>query len=137
PDGCDQREGAAAVSRHVLVVDDDDDIREVASLALHVVGGLEVTTASTGHEAVATAAERHPDVILLDVKMPDMDGPGTIKLLQRGPTTRDIPVILLTAKLQAQDRSRLDGLDVAGVIAKPFDPMTLAQQVADVLEWPR
>lgn len=125
------------MSRHVLVVDDDDDIREVASLALSVVGGLEVSTASTGHEAVASAVARRPDAILLDVMMPDVDGPGTIRLLHRDPQTQDIPVILLTAKLQPQDRSRLDGLGVAGVIAKPFDPMTLASQVAEVLAWPR
>lgn len=121
--------------RHVLVVDDDDDIRAVASMALSVVGGLRVSTAASGPEALRLAAEKSPDAILLDVMMPDMDGPSTVALLKREISTRNIPVILLTAKLQAHDPTQPGEIDVHGVIPKPFDPMTLAGQVADLLGW--
>lgn len=126
---------AGKVRRHVLVVDDDDDIREVASMAMSVVGGLRVSTAASGREALRLAAEKSPDAILLDVMMPDMDGRTTVAMLKREIPTRNIPIILLTAKLQAHDPTQPGELDVDGVIAKPFDPMTLAGQVVDLLGW--
>ena len=133
----DTESAAGEVSRHVLVVDDDDDIREVASMALSVVGGLRVSTAVSGREALRLAAEKSPDAILLDVMMPDMDGPTTVAMLKREIPTQNIPIILLTAKVQAHDPALLGDIDVSGVIAKPFDPMTLAGQVADLLGWPQ
>lgn len=121
--------------KRVLVVDDEDDIREVAGVSLEAVGGFEVTTAASGPEAIDKAAAERPDAIVLDVMMPGMDGPATFRRLQADAQTRDIPVILLTAKVQAADRERFEELGVAGVLSKPFDPMGLAAQVAGALGW--
>lgn len=117
------------MSRRILIVDDEDDIREVAQLCLEVVGGWEVFPARSGREAIEIAPRARPDVILMDVMMPDLDGPSTFRLLQENPETRGIPVILLTAKVQAADRKQFHDLGVRGVIAKPFDPMALADEV--------
>jgi CheY-like chemotaxis protein len=122
--------------RRVLVVDDEEAIREIAAMSMHVVGGHEVSTASSGSEAVRLALSAPPDVILLDVMMPGVDGPTTVLHLQRDERTREIDVILLTAKVHARDTARLGQITgVAGIIAKPFDPMTLPKQVAEILGW--
>lgn len=121
-------------AKRILVIDDEDDIREVAQLSLEMVGNWEVLTAGSGREGLAVAAAEVPDAILLDVMMPDLDGPSTFEKLQENPRTRNIPVILLTAKMQAADRRRFERLGVNGVITKPFDPMTLAEQVAEALQ---
>jgi CheY-like chemotaxis protein len=122
--------------RRVLVVDDEEAIREIAAMSMHVVGGHEVSTASSGSEAVRLALAAPPDVILLDVMMPGVDGPTTVLHLQRDQRTREIDVILLTAKVHVRDTARLGQITgVAGIIAKPFDPMTLPKQVAEILGW--
>ncbi|WP_244927851.1 response regulator [Nocardioides sp. W7] len=118
-----------------LVVDDDDSIREITQIALEAVGGWQVIPADGGVAALALAREHHPDVVLLDVMMPDMDGPTTFRHLQEDPATRDIPVVLLTAKVQVGDKQVWNEIAVAGVISKPFDPMTLHTQVAEMLGW--
>jgi len=123
------------MSRRVLVIDDEDDIREVAQLALEAVAGWEVFGASSGAEGLRIAAERVPDAILLDVMMPEMDGPSTFRALRAQPATAEIPVILLTAKVQASDRTRFQDLGVSGVLTKPFDPMELSRQIEEVLGW--
>ena len=122
------------MAKRILIIDDEDDIREIAQVSLEVVGGWEVLTARSGDEGVAKAKVDRPDAILLDVMMPDKDGPTTYQELQSQEETRDIPVIFLTAKVQAADHRRFDELGVAGVISKPFDPMTLPQQIVDALE---
>ena len=119
--------------KHILLVDDEDDIREVAGISLEAVGGWQVSRASSGVEAIAKALAERPDAILLDVMMPGIDGPATFKRLQDDPQTRDIPVILLTAKAQTADRHRFEELGVAGTLTKPFDPMALSDQVAAIL----
>lgn len=124
-------------ARRILVVDDDDSIREIAQMSLEMVGGHEVLTAASGADGLACAHGERPDAILLDVMMPDLDGPATFERLQADPVTREIPVILLTAKLQPTDRARFAQLGVRAVVAKPFDPMTLAGEVAEILGWPR
>lgn len=121
--------------KRILVIDDEDDIREVAQLSLEMVGGWEVLTAHSGTEGLVVAETEHPDAILLDVMMPDMDGPATFKELQANPTTEDIPVILLTAKVLSSDQRRFSELGVTAVIPKPFEPMNLATQVAQALGW--
>jgi CheY-like chemotaxis protein len=123
------------VTKHILLVDDDEMIREVAQLALGLVGGWQVTTASSGEEGLAVAGTISPDAILLDVMMPGLDGPSTFGRLQNDPVTRAIPVVLLTAKVQPAERRRWLELGVAGVLAKPFDPMTLSSQLAELLGW--
>jgi len=121
--------------RKILVVDDEDDIREIASISLDLTQGWELQTASCGLEALDIAAEFQPDAILLDVMMPAMDGASTLRLLQQNESTREIPVIFLTAKVQAADKYRFMQLGVRAIIAKPFDPLALATQVADALGW--
>ena len=113
----------------VLLIDDEDDIREIGEFALGDVGGLKVTLASSGAEGVARAATDQPDVILLDVMMPGIDGPTTLNTLRASESTAHIPIIFLTAKVQRADRERLLGLGAQAVIAKPFDPETLAHEV--------
>jgi CheY-like chemotaxis protein len=122
-------------ANRILVIDDDDCIREVTQTCLELVGGYEVLTAASGQEGLAAARARPPHAILLDVMMPGLDGPGTFARLQEHPETQDVPVILLTAKAQGADRDRFAELGVAGVIVKPFNPMELARQVAQTLGW--
>lgn len=119
----------------VLVVDDDDDVRMVTSISLNRVGGWEVLEASRGQEAIDIARAEHPDAILLDLMMPDMDGITTFGHLQDDPATRDIAVILLTAKSRVGPVQPWDGLAVAGVLSKPFSPMELPGEVARLLGW--
>jgi len=125
------------MSRRILIVDDEDDIREVAQLSLEMVAGWDVIPARSGEEGIRLAAEERPDAVLLDVMMPDMDGPTTFRRLRDDPATSSIPVILLTAKVQPADLRRFDGLGVEGVLSKPFDPMDLARQISATLGWPQ
>ena len=113
----------------LLLVDDDNDIRLIARMSLERVGGWEVLEAGSAEEALAVARSGPIDAVLLDVMMPAVDGPGALEILRPviGP---DTPVIFLTAKTQAVDRKRLGVLGAAGLIAKPFDPMTLSDEVA-------
>jgi CheY-like chemotaxis protein len=122
-------------TRRILIVDDEDDIREVVQVSLEIVAGWQVLTASSGAAGLKMASLAQPDAILLDVMMPDMDGPTTFQKLQADPAIRHIPVVLLTAKLQSTDRKRFAELGVAGVLAKPFDPLKLAGQVRNALHW--
>lgn len=121
-------------AQHILLVDDEDDIREVAAISLETVGDWRISSAGGGREAVAMALAEQPDVILLDVMMPDIDGPTTFGRLQQDPSTRDIPVILLTARAGTADRLRYEELGVCGVLTKPFDPMRLSDNVTAILE---
>jgi len=122
------------MSRRLLLVDDDDSIREIATLSLQRVGGWDVIPASGGQEAIETAKKGGDfDVVVLDVMMPEIDGPETLERLRAGPLAADVPVVFLTAKLQAADRQRLHALGARGVIAKPFDPMTLPAELERVL----
>jgi CheY-like chemotaxis protein len=121
-------------NRRVLLIDDEDDIREVARLSLEVVARWDVLTASSGAEGVVRALADQPDVILLDVMMPDLDGPATFLQLQAEPATRHIPVILLTAKNLDPATDQL-ARDVVAIISKPFDPMRLAGQISAALGW--
>jgi CheY-like chemotaxis protein len=123
------------MTKRILVIDDDEDIQDVALVALEVVGGWEVMTASSGSEGILLAAAEKPDAILLDVMMPDSDGIATLEQLKANPITQLIPVIFLTAKVQSGDRDRFAQLDIIDVIAKPFKTMLLAQQVATILGW--
>jgi len=124
-------------TKRILVVDDDDSIREVAQMSLEMVGGHDVLSAGSGGDAMACARDERPDAILLDVMMPGLDGPATFERLQADPATRGIPVILLTAKLQSADSARYAQLGVRGVLSKPFDPMKLSGDVAEILGWPQ
>lgn len=124
------------MTKRILIVDDEEHIREVAAATLEMLGGWEVLTADCGSQAIAVAVAEQPDAIILDVMMPDMDGPAAFRHLQAEPTTSHIPVILLTAKVQADDLSRFGDLGVKAVLAKPFDPIMLPTEVAKALGWP-
>ena len=121
--------------RRVLVVDDDEIILEVAQMAFEVVAGWTVVTAGSGAEGVASARAEPPDAIVMDVMMPEMDGPTACRLLAADPATKHIPIVLLTAKVQPPEQRQWASLPVAGVLAKPFDPMRLAEQVAELVGW--
>ena len=123
------------LNRSVLVIDDDEDIRAITRLSLEAVGRCHVRTEPSGEAGVAAALADRPDAILLDVMMPGMDGPATFRQLQAMPETRDIPVVLLTAKVASVDDLRFDGLGVSGVIAKPFDAMSLPAELARIVGW--
>jgi CheY-like chemotaxis protein len=123
------------MSRRILVIDDEEAIREVARASLEIVGGWEVLTSQSGSDGLAAAAAEQPDAILLDVVMPEMDGPTTLQRLQANASTRHIPVILLTARAYMAPDDELSGLGATGVIAKPFDALSLASQVAQTIGW--
>ncbi|MBD2185442.1 response regulator [Planktothrix sp. FACHB-1355] len=123
------------VAKRILIIDDEDDIREIAQVSLETMGGWEVLTAASGNEGLAIASEQALDAILLDVMMPDMDGPTIFQKLQANKATQHIPVVLLTAKVQAAEQRRFAQLGVKAVLTKPFDPMILATQLAKALNW--
>ncbi|MBK0392363.1 response regulator [Ramlibacter algicola] len=116
----------------VLYVEDDGDIRTIALLALETVGGLQVRACASGAEAVQAAPAFAPQLLLLDVMMPGMDGPTTLARLRELPATASVPVVFMTAKVQASEVEQYRALGAIGVITKPFDPMTLARQVQDL-----
>ncbi|MGB6300518.1 MAG: response regulator [Rivularia sp. (in: cyanobacteria)] len=121
--------------KKILVVDNEEYIREVTKICLQTTAKWQVIIASSGTEGIQKAEIEKPDAILLDVMMPDMDGITTFKYLQENSTTKEIPVILLTAKVQNADRSRYNDLGIKAAIAKPFSPLTLAQEISQVLGW--
>lgn len=104
-------------------------------MSLELVGGWLVTTAANGHEALDRAEADQPDAIVMDVMMPGMDGPTAALALRANPATARIPVVLLTAKAQAAEQAELAQLPVAGVMSKPFDPMTLPAELGSLLGW--
>nr|WP_315469297.1 response regulator [uncultured Undibacterium sp.] len=123
-----------SISR-ILYVEDDLDIQAVAQIALEVVGGFTLKTCSSGAEAIAAIEQGFvPDLLLLDVMMPNMDGPTTLGELRKKQTTLSTPVIFMTAKVQSSEQDYYFTLGAIGVIAKPFDPMTLASQVRSLWE---
>ena len=119
--------------QRVLIVDDDDDIRTVSEMALQFVGKFDVLTASSGSQAVDLAGSSSPDLILLDMMMPGMDGVDTFKALKAQDTSATIPVIFMTAKVQTHEVEGYMELGAIGVISKPFDPMKLADQIRDMV----
>jgi len=120
--------------RSILLVDDEPDIRTIGAMSLQRVGKLEVRTASSGPEALALVAESVPDAILLDVMMPGMDGPATLRELRAIPALAHTPVLFMTAKVLRDEIDRWLSLGALGVIHKPFDPMTLPNEVRALVE---
>jgi two-component system OmpR family response regulator len=114
--------------KRILCVDDESDILEIAKMSLEMVGNFEVHTCNSGKEALAYLASAKPDLILLDVMMPEMNGPTTLEALKKS-NASSIPVVFMTAKVQANEVANFIICGAAGVIPKPFDPMTLPQDV--------
>jgi CheY-like chemotaxis protein len=123
------------VKRRILVVDDDDASRHAAACSLRSMPGWDVVEAYCGAQAIESAKQHQPDAILLDVMMPAMDGPAMLAKLRTVRATSHIPIVLLTAKVQAVQNGSLSHLPVAGILLKPFDPLRLASQVAEALGW--
>ncbi len=111
--------------KRILMVDDDADIRTIAHLSLTAVGGFTVELCGSGPEAIQKAGAFAPDLILLDVMMPGMDGPTTLNGLRQIPSLAQTPVVFMTAKVQPQEIAQLVACGAMDVLAKPFDPMTL------------
>lgn len=122
-------------AKRILIIDDEEDIRAVVQVSLEEFGGWETIAASSGTEGLQLARLLVPDAILLDISMPDFDGFQVCEALQQDAETQVIPVIVLTAKVLPSDRQRFASLNVAGVITKPFDPMLIWQEVAEILSW--
>ena len=118
----------------ILLVEDDPDIQTVTSLALGTFGGFDVRICASAQEAVAAAPEFRPDLILLDVMMPGMDGVDALKALRRQPTVADVPVVFLTARVQPHDVERYRDLGSLAVIPKPFEPSELAGKLRAIWE---
>ncbi|HTV28286.1 MAG TPA: response regulator [Xanthobacteraceae bacterium] len=118
----------------ILHVDDEPDIREIVDLSLGLNSDFQVRSCASGDEALTAAAEWSPELILLDVMMPRMDGPTTLSGLRKNPKTTDIPVLFMTARAQPREIEQFIALGAQGVISKPFDPMTLAFTVRNHLE---
>lgn len=121
------------VSKRILIVDDEEDIRDVVRVSLEEFAGWLTITAMSGAEGLQIAKTETLDAILLDISMPEMDGFQLCEALQADPKTQLIPVIVLTAKVLPSDRQRFSELNVAGVITKPFNPLTIWKQVAEIL----
>ena len=118
--------------RRILFVEDDPDIQVVATMALEALGGFSVTACGSGNEALARFPELAPDLVLLDVMMPGMDGLATLEALRRLPEAATVPVVFMTARVQDHETARYLELGAADVIAKPFNPMTLSDTVRSI-----
>ncbi|MGM0526355.1 MAG: response regulator [Pseudomonadota bacterium] len=121
--------------KRVLLVDDEPDIQAIAKLSLDKVGGFTSLICSSGYEAIEQIADFKPDLVLLDVMMPDLDGPHTLKELKKRGLLDDTPVVFFTAKVLNSEVEELKELGAQDVIAKPFDPMKLPNQLKDI--WSR
>jgi CheY-like chemotaxis protein len=131
-------------AKRILLIDDERRLARVIQACLSKLGGWTVSVATSGAEGFTKAEAEQPDAILLDVMMPDMDGLTLLRQLKDHPLTQAIPVILLTAKpptvtsqgeLLDTDKNQIDPLSISGIIAKPFEPLNLAEQIAEILNW--
>lgn len=116
----------------ILYVEDEPDIQAVAKIALEAVGGFSVCICSSGTEALSKVLEFAPDLVLLDVMMPGMDGPATLKALKDLPELGSTPFVFMTAKVQPSEVQHFKSLGAVDVIPKPFDPMTLSDKVKEI-----
>ncbi len=121
------------MSKIILIIDDEEDVKDIAQMGLEMVTDWQVITAITGKEGLDLAKNSQPEVILLDLMMPEWDGIETLKHLKANQSTAAIPVILMTAKTQSAIAPELAELDLAGVITKPFRPLELPEQIAQIL----
>ena len=121
------------MSKSILIIDDESDVKDIAQMGLEMAADWNVITASTGKDGLKLAQNKQPEVILLDLMMPEWDGKETLKQLKANVSTAAIPVILMTAKTQSAIASELTELDLAGVITKPFRPLALPEQITNIL----
>ena len=117
----------------VLLVDDDDDVRLVGQISLQKVGGFDTHTASSGHQALEIAHQIAPDLVLLDVMMPGIDGLEVLARLRADPKTAHLPIVFMTAKVQAHEVANYMRLGAIGVIRKPFDPLKMPAELLQIV----
>jgi CheY-like chemotaxis protein len=122
-------------TKSILLIDDEPNLAQVIAVCLESLKGWKVQIANSGKAGLSIVEALQPDAILLDVMMPEMDGINVFQHLQQNPNTQNIPVILLTAKVQASDHARFAQLNIAGAISKPFEPLQIADQIAALLKW--
>ena len=118
--------------QRILLVDDDADIQTVVKMALEIVGGFTIEVCSCGSEAIQKIPLLKPDLVLLDVMLPGMDGPTILEAIKKVPDLADMPIIFLTAKVQTHDIEYYRQLGVIAVLEKPFNPMTLSSRILDI-----
>ncbi|MFC1673173.1 response regulator [Pseudomonadota bacterium] len=123
---------AEAPLKKILYVEDDPDIQMMAKIALETVGGYTLTVCSSGTEALSLGEAFAPDLILLDVMMPEMDGPTTLSRLRELPGLADTPAVFMTAKVMPSDLSSYKKMGAVDIVPKPFDPMTLSSQLHEI-----
>jgi CheY-like chemotaxis protein len=123
------------MSKRILLIDDEDDVREIAATSLEMIAGWQVISASSGEDGVLKAQQERPEAILLDVMMPEQDGAATLARLRAQQSTAGIPVIFLTAKVQPAEQRRLQSLGAMGIVSKPFDPLVLPENIRKILGW--
>lgn len=123
------------MTKSILLIDDEPNLAQVIAVCLESFKGWKVQIANSGKAGLSIVEALQPDAILLDVMMPEMDGFTVFQHLQQNPNTQNIPVILLTAKVQVSDRAKFAQLNIAGAIAKPFEPLQIADQIAELLHW--
>ncbi|HHH37907.1 MAG TPA: response regulator [Epsilonproteobacteria bacterium] len=119
--------------KKILYVEDEEDIQTIARIALEDIGGFTLEVCSSGEEALQKAEAFGPDLMLLDVMMPGLDGPATLASLRKIDALKDVPAIFMTAKVQPHEVEHFKSIGAVDVIAKPFDPMTLAQTLKEVV----
>ena len=122
-------------NKRILVIDDEEYVREVIQICLETVAGWEVIAANSGISGIEIAEKEQPDAILLDVMMPEMDGIMTFKQLQLSQLTKNIPIVLLTAKAEVTQDQELAKIGIKATIPKPFEPLELPIQIAKALNW--
>lgn len=123
---------ADATLNKILYVEDEPDIQAVAKLALENIGGFTLKVCSSGQEAINCAEAFAPELILMDVMMPGMDGPSTLAQLRKMPSLSQVPVVFMTAKVQPSEVDELKSIGAIEVIPKPFDPMSLSEQIRSI-----
>lgn len=123
------------MSKRILVIDDEESLRDLASTCLEDLGGWEAVIVQSGQEGIFKTQQDFFDVVLLDVSMPEMDGFQVYEQIKANPKTQAIPIILLTAKVLPDDYKRFAQLDIAGIITKPFNPLLICEQIAQMVGW--
>ncbi|MEC4894774.1 MAG: response regulator [Oscillatoria sp. PMC 1051.18] len=123
------------MKKRILIIDDEAAILRIMQVTLSMTTRWEILTAQSGWEGIEKATSEQPDAILLDIMMPELNGIITLGKLRAQDTTRQIPVIIMSAKSNLSQEKSLSELEIAGVITKPFDPLSLASQISDALAW--
>ncbi|MGG6292832.1 response regulator [Leptolyngbya sp. AN02str] len=123
------------MSKRILLIEDEERIRAVVQACLEDLGKWHVILAASGDDGLKLADQHFLDAILLDISMPDLDGFEICDRLKANPATQSIPIVLLTAKTLPSDRARFAKMEIAGIISKPFNPLSLCQLLSDILGW--